>query len=100
MPLERVVQIIVEGLHLEYEDPIEQSHWDSAEGGCTVPTQDTTDLLLDFGLVDLTPFTFDNIANQVIAEHMRCDLGVDGICWRSNKDRDVIVTSCCSRIRP
>ena len=32
------------------------------------------------------------VATQIIAEHLRVSLNVDGICWRSSKDRDVIVS--------
>lgn len=67
VPLERVVQIIVESLQLEYEDPIEQSHWDSAAGGYTVPTQDTTDLLLEYGLVAVDDLAY-KIADSIVSE--------------------------------
>lgn len=33
----------------------------------------------------------DYIPTQVIAEHLRYDIPVDGILWRSTKDRDVSV---------
>lgn len=50
--LQRVVEIVVDGLLLEYDDPINESHYESAEGGYTVPHCDKYELLQNFDVVD------------------------------------------------
>lgn len=50
--LERVVQIVVDGLLLEYDDPVNESHYETAEGGYTVPHVDKYELLWKFDIVD------------------------------------------------
>ncbi|MFC6238036.1 HEPN-associated N-terminal domain-containing protein [Longivirga aurantiaca] len=51
-PLERVVQLIVEGLRYEYEDPAQGAGFDGREGGYRVTTFDTYDLLDDFEITE------------------------------------------------
>src|SRR4051812_45633209 len=43
-PVDLVLELIAAGLYSEYEDPIHGAGWD---GGWTVPTSDTYDLLWD-----------------------------------------------------
>jgi hypothetical protein len=50
-PLELVLELVVSGIHFEYEDPIEQSAYDS-EDGYLVPTWDTWDLLEELEVSD------------------------------------------------
>lgn len=44
-PIELVLELVVDGLRYEYEDPIEQVLWSSADGGYQMPYRDTDDLL-------------------------------------------------------
>jgi hypothetical protein len=45
-----LLEFIAEGLHTEYEDPVNSVGWDSAEGGWLLPTIDLYDLFQDLGL--------------------------------------------------
>jgi HEPN/RES N-terminal domain 1 len=49
-PLELVLELVVDGLRYEYEDPIEQVAYDSVEGGYLLPVDDTWDLIWDLGI--------------------------------------------------
>src|SRR5271165_4328685 len=42
-----LLEFIAEGLHTEYEDPVNSVGWDSAEGGWLLPTIDLYDLFQD-----------------------------------------------------
>ena len=44
-PIEDLLESIVDGFRCEYEDPIEQGLWSSADGGYQIPYSDTEDLL-------------------------------------------------------
>lgn len=44
-PLSIILDLIVDGLRTEYEDPVEQVLWSSADGGYQMPLDDTYDLL-------------------------------------------------------
>lgn len=50
-PLEIVLDLVVNGVRVEFEDPIEQSSYDS-EDGYLVPTWDTWDLLESLEITD------------------------------------------------
>lgn len=44
-PVDVILDAIVQGFRAEYEDPVNQAPWSSADGGYQVPTIDTWDLL-------------------------------------------------------
>ena len=49
-PVEVVLEALVQGLRIEYEDPLEEVEWSSADSGFQMPTFDTWDLLEDHGV--------------------------------------------------
>ncbi|WP_161793719.1 HEPN-associated N-terminal domain-containing protein [Agreia bicolorata] len=58
--MEVVVELIVEGFHYEYEDPIEMVLWSSADGGYQIGGQrDTADLLRDHEVAENEELLFD-----------------------------------------
>ncbi|MHA6512981.1 HEPN-associated N-terminal domain-containing protein [Tessaracoccus sp. Z1128] len=57
--LERIVQLVTDGLQSEYEDPAEGAGWDGREGGYQVPTFDTPDLLWDHEVTENDKLLFD-----------------------------------------
>jgi hypothetical protein len=63
-PLEVVLELVMDGVRFEYEDPIEQSAYDS-EDGYLVPTRDTWELLEELEVTERTDVL------EAIAEAMR-----------------------------
>ncbi|MHB8794829.1 MAG: HEPN-associated N-terminal domain-containing protein [Candidatus Nanopelagicales bacterium] len=52
VPLERVVQLVTEGIESEYEDPVVGAAYDGREGGYRVSTIDTYDLLRELEVAE------------------------------------------------
>jgi hypothetical protein len=48
--MDEVLAFIAEGINYEYEDPANSVHWESAEGGYTLATMDSWELLEEVGL--------------------------------------------------
>lgn len=65
LELERVVQLVVEGLRAGYDDPAEEAGWDGREGGYQVPTGDTYDLLWEFEVAEDGKL-IDDIAGAIV----------------------------------
>jgi hypothetical protein len=51
-PLDRVLEAVVDGLYLEYDDPVHEAMWSSADGGYQVPHQDTWDVLIELDVAN------------------------------------------------
>lgn len=51
-PVEVILELIVDGLRYEYEDPIDQVLYSSADGGYQMPSSDTWDLLERHAVTD------------------------------------------------
>ena len=62
--LERVIELVVEGLRAEYDDPAEEAGWDGREGGYQVPTCDTYELLWEFEVAESNQL-IDDIAGAI-----------------------------------
>ena len=48
--MDDVIEFIADGINFEYEDAANSVHWESAEGGYTLATMDSRELLEDIGL--------------------------------------------------
>jgi hypothetical protein len=64
-PVDDVVGFIVEAIETEWEDANSSMHWDSAEGGFTMPTATTYDMLVDIGLGEVPKVLFDDMLGVI-----------------------------------
>lgn len=71
-PLERVIELIVDGLRCYYEDPAESALWDSREGGYQVPLDDTHDLLWEYEVAE----------NEAVVDAIAAAINIDTWCQR------------------
>jgi hypothetical protein len=60
-PIELVLELLVDGLRHEYEDPSEQVAYESAGGGYLLPVYDTRDLIYDLDVSERTDVLEDVI---------------------------------------
>lgn len=61
-PVELVLELIVDGLRTEYEDPIEQVPYSSADGGYQMALLDTEDILSNHEVTEKYPLLLDLIS--------------------------------------
>ena len=63
-PMKDVIQFIAEGLNAEYEDPGNEVHFESADGGYDLRLTDTRDLLSYLELGDSHPDVFEDLCDE------------------------------------
>src|SRR5687768_5377905 len=77
--VDEIVEVVVRGLRMEYEDPVENVLFDSAEGGYQMNCSTTDDLLWDEEVTENEEL-FDDIARAI-----KCDQWVQkdpyGLPW-------------------
>lgn len=74
-PMDDVLEFISDGLHREWDDPGNAGvHWESAEGGYTMATTDSDELLADYGLDECHEALWDDLIDAFgMAEWVRRD---------------------------
>lgn len=67
-PVEVILKLIVDGFRTEYEDPVEQVLYSSADGGYQMPMDDTWDLLSEYEITENEEL-FTDLLNAIQQDH-------------------------------